>query len=98
MRSFAAAISAPACRLGQGGWLQTEISMSTENLSRETQALLPELGVDRAALSGDLAVHSPIDGAAIGSVRRVLRRRSRPDDRNRPFWPGARCQRRAGAS
>src|SRR5436305_3499455 len=44
--------------------------MSTENLSRETQPLLAELGVDRAALSGDLAVHSPIDGGEIGLVRR----------------------------
>jgi hypothetical protein len=39
--------------------------MSSEDLSRETGAVLEELGVDAKALSGDLAVHSPIDGSTV---------------------------------
>jgi L-aminoadipate-semialdehyde dehydrogenase len=44
--------------------------MTTENLARDADALLAELGVDRAALSGELVVYSPIDGSAIATVRR----------------------------
>jgi aldehyde dehydrogenase (NAD+) len=44
--------------------------MSSEDLSRETGAALEELGVDAKALSGDLAVHSPIDGSTVASVPR----------------------------
>ena len=44
--------------------------MTTENLARDNDALLAELGLDRAALSGDLGVRSPIDGSLVATVRR----------------------------
>ena len=43
--------------------------MTVETLKQETGALLAELGVDRAALSGDLDVRSPIDGSVIAAVQ-----------------------------
>ena len=44
--------------------------MTVETLKQKTGALLAELGVDIAALSGDLNVRSPIDGSVIAAVQR----------------------------
>src|ERR1041385_1833960 len=44
--------------------------MTVETLKQKTGALVAELGVDIAALSGDLKVRSPIDGSTIASIRR----------------------------
>ena len=44
--------------------------MTVETLKQKTGALLAELGIDIAALSGDLNVRSPIDGSVIAAVQR----------------------------
>ena len=48
--------------------------MSTIDLAREAGAVLEELGVGRAALSGQLNVRSPIDGSTVANVRTHSRR------------------------